>query len=152
MLKKTISGLAILLVAGATVVAADVDFKKVKCVVADKPADQSKTADYKDGKVYFCCGGCAGKFAKDTKKFSAKANHQLVATKQYEQKGCPMSGGKVNKETLVKLGETELGFCCNNCKGKFESAKDDAEKLKLVFNDKAFEKGFQKVKKEESKN
>lgn len=152
MLKKTISGLAILLVAGATVVAADVDFKKVKCVVADKPADQSKTADYKDGKVYFCCGGCAGKFAKDSKKFAAKANHQLVATKQYEQKGCPMSGGKVNQETLVKLGETELGFCCNNCKGKFESAKDDAEKLKLVFNDKAFEKGFQKIKKEDSKN
>ena len=149
MLKKTISGLAILLVAGATVIAADVDFKEVKCVVADKPADQSKTADYRDGKVYFCCGGCAGKFAADSKKFSAKANHQLVATKQYEQKGCPMSGGKVNSETMVKLAGTELGFCCNNCKGKFEAAKDDQEKLDLVFNDKAFEKAFKKVEEKE---
>ena len=111
MLKKTICGLAVLLVAGATVVAADVDFKKIKCVIADKPADEAKTADYKDGKVYFCCGGCAGKFAKDSKKFAAKANHQLVATKQYEQKGCPMSGKEVNKETLVKFGQTEVGLC-----------------------------------------
>ncbi len=152
MLKKTICGLAVLLVAGATVVAADVDFKKIKCVIADKPADEAKTADYKDGKVYFCCGGCAGKFAKDSKKFAAKANHQLVATKQYEQKGCPMSGKEVNKETLVKFGETEVGFCCNSCKGAFEGKEDDKEKLDLVFNDKSFAKAFQKVKKDESKN
>ena len=149
MMKKTISGLAILLVAGATVIAADVDFKEVKCVIADKPADQSKTADYRDGKVYFCCGGCAGKFAKDSKKFAAKANHQLVSTKQYEQKGCPMSGGPVNPETMVKLAGTELGFCCNNCKGKFEAAKDDQEKLDLVFSGKAFEKAFKKVEEKE---
>ncbi len=152
MLKKTITGLAVLLVAGATLVAADVDFKTVKCVVADKPVNEAKTADYKDGKVYFCCGGCAGKFAADTKKFAAKANHQLVATKQYEQKGCPMSGNKVNPETLVKLDGTELGFCCNGCKGKFEGQEDDAAKLALVFNDKAFEKAFQKTKKVEDEN
>jgi YHS domain-containing protein len=152
MLKKTIGALAVLLVAGATVVAADVDLKKVKCVISDKPASESKTADYKDGKVYFCCGGCAGKFAKDTKKFAAKANHQLVATKQYEQKGCPMSGGKLNPETMVKLAGTELGFCCNKCKGAFEGKADDKEKLELVFNDKAFEKAFQKVKKEDAQN
>ena len=152
MLKKTIGGLALLLVAGATVIAAEVDFKKINCVISDKPADESKTADYKDGKVYFCCGGCAGKFAKDSKKFAAQANHQLVATKQYEQKGCPMSGREINEETLVKLGETEFGFCCNNCKGAFEGKADDKEKLNLVFNDKAFAKAFQKVKKEDSRN
>jgi YHS domain-containing protein len=149
MLKKTISGLAVLLVVTATVVAAEVNLEKVKCVIADKPASESKTADYKGGKVYFCCGGCAGKFAADTQKYAASANQQLVATKQYEQKGCPMSGGPVNKETMVKLGETELGFCCNKCKGAFEAKADDKERLELVFNDKAFEKAFKKVQQED---
>jgi len=146
-----ISSLALLLVAGATAFAADVDFKKINCVVSGKPVDAAKSVDYKDGKVYLCCGGCPGKFAKDTKKFSAKANHQLVATKQYEQKGCPISGGEVKSETLVKLAGTELGFCCNKCKGKFESAKDDAARMELVFSDKAFKKGFKKVEKSASK-
>ena len=145
------TALAVLLVAGATVVAGDVDFKKIKCVIADKPVNEAKTADYKDGKVYFCCGRCAGKFAKDSKKFAAKANHQLVATKQYEQKGCPMSGKAINPETKVKLAGTEFGFCCNNCKGAFEGKADDKAKLDMVFSDKAFEKAFKKAKKEDAK-
>lgn len=136
--------MAVLLVASATVVAGDVDLDGVKCVVAPKAANASKSADYKDGKVYFCCGGCAGKFAKDSKKFAVKANHQLVATKQYEQKGCPFSGGKVNADTAVKLAGTSVAFCCNNCKGKVVAEKDEAKQLKMVFSDKAFGKGFAK--------
>ena len=151
-MKKFVSFLAVLFVAGATVVASDVDLEGVKCVVAPKAASLDKSADYKEGKVYFCCGNCAGKFAADKEKFAVKANHQLVATKQYEQKGCPMSGKAINEETLVKLGGTEFGFCCNNCKGAFEGKADDKEKLDLVFNDKAFAKAFQKVKKEDSEN
>ena len=144
MLKKVMSCLAILLVAGATVVAGDADLKGVKCVVADKAASEGKSADYRDGKVYFCCGGCAGKFAENTKKYAVKANHQLVATKQFEQQACPFSGGKLNPETEVKVAGVKVSFCCNNCKGKVDSAEDDAAKLKMVFANKAFEKGFQK--------
>ena len=140
MVKKVCSCLAILLVAGATVIAGDVDLEGVKCVVAKKAATEGKSADYRDGKVYFCCGGCAGKFAADTKKFATKANHQLVATKQYEQQKCPFSGGKL-----------KVAFCCNNCKGKVEGAEDDAAKVKMVFANKAFEKGFKKKAKEEAK-
>ena len=151
MLKKVTSVLAVLLVAGATVIAAEVDLKGVKCVVADKAANPEKSAKYKDGEVYFCCGGCQGKFAKDAKKYAVKANHQLVATKQYEQTKCPFSGGKLNPETAIKLAGTEVTFCCNNCKGKAEGAKDDAARLELVYNDKAFGKAFQKVAKKESK-
>jgi len=144
MLKKVFSCFAVLLVAGATVVAGDVDLKEVKCVVADKPATQGKSADYRDGKVYFCCDGCAGKFAKDSKKYAIKANHQLVATKQFEQKACPMSGAALNPETATKVAGVSVAFCCNSCKGKVESAEDDAAKLKLVFANKAFEKSFKK--------
>lgn len=143
-MKKIMTCLAILLVAGATVVAGDVELKDVKCVVANKPATEGKSADYKDGKVYFCCGGCAGKFAADSKKYAERANHQLVATKQYVQKGCPFSGGEVNPETLVSIGGTKVGFCCNNCKGKVESTEGDQAKMKLVFSDKSFKKAFEK--------
>ncbi len=146
MIKKALSCFAVLLVAAATVVAADVDLKGVKCVVADKAANPEKSAEYKGGNVYFCCGNCAGKFAEDSKKFAVKANHQLVATKQFEQKVCPFSGGDLNAETAVKLAGVNVAFCCNNCKGKVESAEKDADKLEMVFNDKAFEKGFAKKK------
>ena len=150
-MKKAIASIAAVLVVAAATFAAEVDLKEVKCVIAPKAASASKSADYKDGKVYFCCGGCASKFASDTKKYAQKANHQLVATKQYVQKGCPFSGGKVNKDTAVKFAGTSIAFCCDGCKGKFEAAKDEAAKLKLVFNDKAFKTAFKKAEKKASK-
>ena len=144
MLKTVTSIFAVLLVASATVIGADVNLEGVKCVVAPRDAQASKSADYKEGKVYFCCGNCAGKFASEPAKYAEKANAQLVATKQYEQKACPLSGGDLNPETAVTVAGTKVAFCCNNCKGKVESA-EDAEKLTLVFSDKAFEKGFAKT-------
>ena len=91
----------------------------------------------------------AGKFAKNTKKYSTKANHQLVATKQYEQKKCPLSGGDLNPETAIKVAGTDVCFCCNNCKGKVEAAEGDAQ-LAMVYSDKAFAKAFKKVEKTDS--
>ena len=148
-MKKLTSLLAVMLVAGATVIAGDVNLKDVKCVVANKAASADKSADYKDGKVFFCCGGCKGKFESDSKKFAVKANHQLLATAQYKQEKCPFSGGKVNPSTAVKLAGAKVAFCCNNCKGKVEGEKDEAKQLALVFNDKAFTKGFAVAKKKE---
>ncbi|EMI22098.1 YHS domain-containing protein [Rhodopirellula maiorica SM1] len=147
LLKKVASGLAIALVATATVFAGDVDLEGVKCVVASKPADAEKSADYKDGKVYFCCNGCAGKFAKNKEKFANSANRQLVATKQYEQKACPISGRELNPETGTEVSGVKVTFCCNGCKGKVEKAEGDA-KVKLVFSEKAFAKAFAKAAEE----
>jgi YHS domain-containing protein len=149
-----LSSFAVLLIATATVIAADVapndvDLEGVKCVVADKDANPSKSAEYKQGKVYFCCGGCAGKFAKTPKKFAAAANHQLVATKQYEQKACPFSGNDLDPEVSTTVAGTKIGFCCGRCKAKVEAVKDDKKALKLVFSEKAFEKAFKKVEKAE---
>ncbi len=146
MIRKAFSGLAVILIAAATVVAAEANLEGVKCVVAPKAASADKAVDYKGGKVYFCCGGCVGKFNSNTAKFAEKANHQLVATKQFVQKGCPFSGGKLNESTAVEFAGTKVAFCCNNCKGKFTGAADDAAKMKLVFSDKAFKKGFAKKK------
>jgi hypothetical protein len=143
-MKTFMTFLAICFVASATVIAAGVDLKKVQCVVANKAATAGQSADYKNAKVYFCCGGCAGKFAANAKKYAERANHQLVATKQYVQKGCPFSGGQVKAGKSINIAGTDVGFCCDGCKNKVASAKDDAARMKLVFSEKAFDKGFAK--------
>lgn len=127
--------------------AADVKLDGVKCIVnakADAKAD--KTADYKGGKVYFCCDNCPKAFAKDEKKFATKANAQLVATKQAVQHKCPLSGQDMNKDTEITVGGAKVQFCCNNCKGKVEKATGD-DQLNLVFSDDAFKKAEYKVEK-----
>lgn len=143
--KFLVSVFAVFAIASVTVLAEDIKLDGVKCVVAPRPVSADKSAEYKDGKVFFCCGNCAGKFAEDSKKFATTANMQLVATKQYEQKACPLSGGPLNADTEIKVGEAKVSFCCNNCKGKVESTQGK-DQLELVYGDKAFEKaGFAKV-------
>ncbi|MCA9133049.1 MAG: hypothetical protein KDA45_07830, partial [Planctomycetales bacterium] len=111
------------------------------------------SADWKEGKVYFCCNGCLGKFEKmskeDKTKLAAKSNSQLVATNQYAQEVCPFSGGKLNAETKIKVNGAEVAFCCNNCKGKAEKLEGD-EQLEALFGEDAFKKGkFKPVKHED---
>ena len=127
--------------------AEEVKLDGVKCIVAgDKAAKADKSADYKGGKVYFCCGNCPKAFAKDEKKFATKANAQLVATGQAKQHKCPLSGQDLDKDTEITVGGAKVSFCCNMCKGKVEKAKGD-EQLELVFSDKAFDKAGFKVEK-----
>lgn len=139
-----------LLVAIPIAMAEGVSLEGVKCLFAAKnDAKEASSAEWKDGKVYFCCDGCKGKFDKLTQdekdKMAAKANAQLVASKQYEQKACPLSGGDLNKEATVEIGGVKVAFCCNSCKGKAEDWKDD-DKLENVFGEKAFKKAkFTKV-------
>jgi YHS domain-containing protein len=119
-----------------------------KCPVSGKDAIETSSSEYRGANVYFCCEGCPDAFAADTKKYAAAANAQLVQTKQATQTKCPLTGGKINKDTAIKVGEVEVAFCCNNCKGK-ASGKSGAEQVDLVFNDTAFDKGFE-VKKEKA--
>lgn len=122
--------------------ASKVDWAQIKCVMNPKKAvNVEKHADYKGAKIYFCCPGCAGSFAKEPAKFAAKANHQLVATHQAKQEKCPMSGKAVDATKTVKIGGVEVAFCCGNCKSAAEGKEGD-EQVDLVFGDKAFEKGF----------
>lgn len=138
-------GVSVLFV--ATAFAADVKLDGIKCIVAgNKDAKADNSADYKGGKVYFCCGNCPKAFAADNKKFATKANAQLVATSQAKQAKCPLSGGDLNKDTEISVAGAKVQFCCDMCKGKVEKAKGD-EQLELVFSDKAFEKAGFKVEK-----
>lgn len=115
------------------------DGVEVICPVAGKPAKADKTGEYKGKTVYFCCPGCAKKFAADNEKFATKANHQLVATKQAVQVGCPISGGPVKAGTEVEVAGVEVGFCCPKCQKKVNGASAD-EQLTLSFAN--FDKGF----------
>jgi len=122
----------------------------LKCIVAkEKPAKADKSADYKGGKVYFCCDGCPKAFAKDQagdKKMDTVANTQLVATGQAKQHKCPLSGGDLNKDTEITVAGAKVSFCCDKCKGVVEKLKGD-EQIAKVFSDEAFEKAGFKVEK-----
>lgn len=118
-----------------------------KCPVSGKPINKEASTDYKGGKVYFCCPGCPTGFAKNTAKFAAKANAQLVATGQAQQEKCPITGRKINAKQSVSVAGVEVGLCCGGCKKKASTAEGDAQ-LNLIFSDAAFEKGFSVGEKE----
>lgn len=134
-------------IGGGAAMANKVSLDGVKCLMMPKKdVKEDKFVEYKDAKVYFCCPGCVKKFSADSKPFAAKANHQLVLTKQYEQKKCPLSGGDINAEQHITVGDVKVGFCCGNCKGKAEKMEGDAQ-VEALFGDEAFKKaGYEKVK------
>ncbi len=151
--RKALLSLVALLTLGASISVAEnkVNLDGVKCLLQPtKPAAEGKSADWKKGKVYFCCNNCSGAFEKDKEKYAAKANAQLVSTKQYKQQACPISGAKLDDSTAIEVAGAKVAFCCNNCKGKVEAAKGD-EQLDLAFGEKAFEKGKFELVKEEKK-
>lgn len=147
---------ALALVVSSIAIAGDeVSVEGVKCLLQEsKAANVEKHAKYKEGNVYFCCNNCLGKFEKMTDeektKLAAKANCQLVATKQYTQELCPFSGKELNDATAIKVNGAEVKFCCNNCKGKAEKL-EGKEQVEEIFGEKAFEKGKFKPVKHETK-
>lgn len=133
----------------------DAKLEGVMCLIQGKKAvNAEKSAKHKEGKVYFCCDGCLGKYTKmsdeEKAKLAPKANSQLVASKQYTQEACPFTGGKLNDEQKLTVNGAEVKFCCGNCKGKAEKMAAE-EQLKNVFGDAAFEKGKFKPAKPEAK-
>ena len=111
------------------------------CPLSGGPAKEASSVAFLGKTVHFCCDNCPKAFAskKDSKEVLQKVMLQFVETGQAVQVGCPMSGNKVNPETLVSIGQTEVGFCCKNCKGKFEKASAD-DQLALLFGEAS--KGF----------
>ncbi len=144
---KSILGIGAL-VAALTFAPQPDDLTGIKCVVKGKRAAVASTAvQYKDGKVYLCCGSCAEAFKKDVEladkaKFTVKANHQLVLTGQYVQKGCPFSGGAVDENLSSTVGGVEVGFCCADCQAKIDGLETIEEKVALLFSDSSFNKAF----------
>lgn len=136
-----------LAVMALTIVAAEIDLTDVKCIMNPKAsAKAEKSVEYKGGEVFFCCDKCPKAFAKKVegkdKLVMAKANQQLVATKQAEQAKCPFTGGPLKTELTVN--GAKIQFCCNNCKGKAEKLEGD-EQLTKLFGEEAWAKAEFKV-------
>ena len=144
--------LATVLLSYSVVRSDEAEEKKFKplCPVSGKEALETESVAYKEAKVYFCCPNCPKAFEKDTAKFAAKANHQLVGTQQYKEVKCPLTGRQLNPDTAIEVSGVEVAFCCNNCKGKAEKAEGD-EQIALIFSDANFKKGYEKADKEKKK-
>jgi YHS domain-containing protein len=126
----------------ATLYAAD-KLEGIKCPKSGKPVKEDKTVDYKGGKIYFCCENCPKAF--DAEKDQVKANEQLVATGQFVEKVCPLSGKELDTSTAIEVDGVKVCFCCNMCKGAVSKA-EGAKKAEMVFGNKAFDKAFEKKK------
>ena len=124
--------------------------KTITCVVSGDEINKNELKDhdfskYRDGKVYFCCGGCKMDFDESPKKFATKANFQLVSSGQYTQTACPVNKGKIHtakaKKNLKKVtvNGMEVDLCCPGCLKKYNKADD---KFALIFSDKGYEIGF----------
>jgi YHS domain-containing protein len=115
---------------------------KATCPVSGKPAGEDHVRELKNGdKVYFCCENCPKAFEANPKKYNLQVHRQLVETGQVVQVACPLTGKPVNKDHMAEVGTTKVGFCCDKCEAKYAKASDE-EKLKLLFANAAFEKGF----------
>jgi YHS domain-containing protein len=148
MIKHTL--LTLSLITATLIASDDPKGKTITCVVSGDEINKSELEDhdhstYRDGKVYFCCGGCKMDFDESPKKFASKANFQLVSTGQYTQTACPVNNGKIHTEKAKKklkkvtVNGMEVDLCCPGCLKKYNKASD---KFALIFSDKGYEKGF----------
>ena len=122
------------------------DLEGIKCVISGRPVAADATSELDGYTVYFCCGNCVKAFNKDKGKFTSKAFHQAVATKQAKQDTCPKSGRGLNPEVVLVVGGVDVGFCCNGCKGWAEKLPED-DRIAKIFNRDVFEKNFSTTKK-----
>ena len=112
-----------------------------KCPVSGEAAVKEQFTAFKEKEVYFCCDKCKAAFEAEPAKFEVKANHQLVQTKQFRQKKCPISGADFVKEQSAKVANVNVRFCCEKCKGAVQSAEAD-KKLEMIFAEATFKKAF----------
>ena len=128
------------------------DESKVICLVSGEMIEgdyKEESAKYKEGEVYFCCGGCKMDFEEDASKFSTAANFQLLATKQYSETNvCPVTGRKIKSKKEVIVEGLSVGVCCAGCVKKINKSNN---KVSMLFSDSAFDKGFAKSKPKSNK-
>ncbi len=108
------------------------DDAEVKCPLSGKAVDAAQTADFNGGSVAFCCKNCKAAFAKAPEKFAAKANLQLVQTKQLKQVCCPLTEKPCADGKTVEVEGVKVGVCCGGCLAKAKKASGD-DLIALLF-------------------
>lgn len=89
------------------------------CLISGKALDPAFTSEL-DGKlVGFCCGDCKAKFDADPEAFRAKLD-ELAGAKPINER-CPVSDQPIDPAQTSKVGDKVVGFCCGDCKAKFDA-------------------------------
>ena len=114
----------------------------IKCVVTGKPAQKDMLVKYKKGEVYFNSKESIAKFVANTAEYRTKANHQLVASGQYVQHACPLTGEPVAKDVSAKVAAIEIGLSCKDCIQQLGKVEQPA--VEVIFGDKNFDQSFVK--------
>ncbi|MDH3584745.1 MAG: hypothetical protein OER86_11070 [Phycisphaerae bacterium] len=91
-----------------------------KCPVSGKAVDASKVSTFQGQVIGFCCDKCKAKFDKDPKALIGKVK-EFKAPKKVVlfNDRCPISGKPVDPSKSFAFQGKTIGFCCDNCKGKF---------------------------------
>src|SRR6185436_16205712 len=100
-----------------------------KCPVTGKDVNPTKTTEYEKHTIGFCCDDCKGKFETDPKKYAGKIPELKNKKSSIEEisfddpinKKCPVTGKDVNPTKTTEYEKHTIGFCCDDCKGKFET-------------------------------
>ena len=99
-----------------------------KCPITGKDIVAGKTVEYEKQLIGFCCMDCVGKFESDPKKYIGKVKEfkkgKLPGEISFDDpinKVCPLTGKDINPTKTVEYEKQLIGFCCDDCKGKFES-------------------------------
>jgi len=120
-----------------------IDLGGATCVVDPaRKVSEEFAADHLDGKVFFCCEGCAKTFRDEAQKHAAAANRQLVQTGQYVQTECPLVGGPVSDEHAAVVDGVPVKLCCEKCVAAIGQTKTNKEKIELVFEPTRFARSF----------
>jgi YHS domain-containing protein len=101
-----------------------------KCPVSGKDVDAAQTVTHEGQLIAFCCGNCKGQFEKEPAKFIGKVEGFKKKEEKKEEKKpdgkkainakCPVSGEAVDAGQTFEYKKQLIGFCCGDCKGKFE--------------------------------
>ncbi len=120
------------------------DLTGIKCVVSGEAASLNYSCPYKQGTVYFNCNASRIQFERRSGEFQTKANHQLVVTRQYVQKYCPIRKERISERSSaeVALAGVALRFCCSHCREHFQIRHRLQQEIEFVFGPRNFERLF----------
>ena len=115
------------LCSGAAFAAADDPINKT-CPLTGKDINPTKTVEYEKQLIGFCCDDCKGKFEADPKKyigkvkeFKKKKSAEEISFDDPINKKCPITGKDIVSGKTSEYEKQLIGFCCQDCVGKFES-------------------------------
>ncbi len=89
------------------------------CPVSGQPVKVEFVSTHANQVIGFCCGNCKGKFDANPAEFIAKIPEFKAPQAKAINAKCPISGGDVNEAQTVTYENQVIGFCCGNCKAKF---------------------------------